>query len=79
MSGANLWVTNYNRGTIGEYNATTGAVINASLVSGLNDPSGIAVSGGNLSVIEPWAAAQIGEYNATTGAVGQRRARLRAE
>src|SRR6202011_924315 len=37
-------------GTIGEYDATTGAAINPSLVSGLNSPFGIAVSGANLYV-----------------------------
>ena len=36
-------------GTIGEY-TTSGAVVNASLVSGLNYPFGIAVSGSNLFV-----------------------------
>jgi hypothetical protein len=53
--------------TIGEYDATTGAAINASLVSGLNDPIGIAASGGNLYVAE-YQSGTIGEYNATTGA-----------
>ena len=42
VSGGNLWVTN--QGTVGEYDATTGATINASLVSGLNGPYGIAVA-----------------------------------
>ena len=46
VSGGNLWVCNYFAGTIGKYDATTGATINASLVSGLNNPVGIAVSGG---------------------------------
>ena len=36
-------------GTIGEY-TTSGATVNASLVSGLNYPYGIAVSGSNLFV-----------------------------
>ena len=65
VSGSNLFVLN---GTIGEYNATTGAVVNASLVTGLNDqaPMGIVVSsllmignwsngaGGNWSVSGNW-------------------------
>jgi hypothetical protein len=50
-------------GTVGEYNATTGATVNASLVSGLTDPIGIALSGGNLFVDND---GTIGEYNATT-------------
>src|SRR6202011_4248144 len=55
-------------GTIGEYDATTGAAINPSLVSGLNSPFGIAVSGANLYVANN-GSGTVGEYNATTGAV----------
>jgi PEP-CTERM motif len=40
-----------NAGTIGEYDATTGAAINASFITGLNDPQGIAVYGGDLYVV----------------------------
>jgi hypothetical protein len=43
MYGGNLFVINNTNGTIGEYNATTGAAINSSLVSGLDGPYGIAV------------------------------------
>ena len=67
VSGANLWVTSEGSGAIGEYNATTGATVNASLVSGLNGPFGIAVSGQNLWVANT-GGSTIGEYNATTGA-----------
>src|SRR5205823_2530636 len=67
VSGGNLWVTSNSGGTIGEYNATTGATINASLVSGLSGPQLIAVSAGNLFVANT-GAGTIGEYNATTGA-----------
>ena len=49
MSGSNLFVANYGSGTIGEY-TTSGATVNAALVSGLNEPFGIAVSGSNLFV-----------------------------
>ena len=38
----NLFVTNLNNDTIGEY-TTSGATVNAALVSGLNSPGGIAV------------------------------------
>jgi len=41
--GNNLYVANYSNGTIGEYDATSGAAINSSLVTGLNFPVGIAV------------------------------------
>ena len=62
-----IFEMNSGAGTIGEYDATTGATINASLVSGLSSPRGIAVSGGNLFVVNG-SAGTIGEYNATTGA-----------
>ena len=40
-----IFVTNFQGNTIGEYNATTGATINSSFISsGLNDPVGIVVS-----------------------------------
>jgi hypothetical protein len=55
-------------GSIGEYDATTGATVNAALVSGLNGgAAGIAVSGGNLFVVGS-GDGTIGKYNATTGA-----------
>ena len=48
-------------GAIGEYNAATGATVNATLISGLNGPGGIAISGGNLFVAN-FASGTIGEY-----------------
>ena len=59
VSGSNLFVANHGTGTIGEYNATSGAVVNASLVSGLSDPAGIAVSGSNLFVANYLATARL--------------------
>ena len=53
MSGSDLFVANYNIGTIGEYNASTGAAINPSLVSGLNFPLFLAVTNPPASVPEP--------------------------
>jgi uncharacterized protein YjiK len=44
-----IFVTNSASGKIGEY-TTSGAVVNASLVSGLNGPTGNAVSGSNIYV-----------------------------
>src|SRR4029077_583979 len=68
LSGGNLFVTNFNNNTIGEYNATTGATINSSFISsGLSSPVGIALFGGNLFVTNI-GNNTIGEYNATTGA-----------
>jgi DNA-binding beta-propeller fold protein YncE len=41
--GGNLYVVNNGTNSIGEYDATTGATINAALITGLNDPQGIAI------------------------------------
>src|SRR6267143_2435256 len=57
-----IFVTNTGTGTIGEYDYNTGSTVNASLVSGLNYPWGIAVSGANLYVANN-TAQSIGEYN----------------
>ena len=37
-------------GTVGEYNATTGAAINANFITGLDYPYGLALSGNKLLV-----------------------------
>jgi uncharacterized repeat protein (TIGR01451 family) len=49
VSGTDLFVVNLNSGTVSEY-TTDGAVVNATLISGLYDPSAIAISGSNLFV-----------------------------
>jgi DNA-binding beta-propeller fold protein YncE len=50
VSGSDLFVTsNIPLGTVGEY-TTSGATVNASLISGLNEPVGIAVDGSDLFV-----------------------------
>ncbi len=54
-------------GEVSEYNAATGALVNASFVSGLGDPLGIAVSGNDLYVTDE-TKGTIGEYDATTAA-----------
>jgi hypothetical protein len=56
---------------IAEYNATTGALINASFITGLGDPYGLLLSGNTLFVANEGDSegTTIGEYNATTGAV----------
>jgi hypothetical protein len=43
VSGSNLFVVNQGNGTISEY-TTSGAVVNASLISGLSSPGGIAIA-----------------------------------
>ena len=52
---------------VSEYNATTGAVINPTLVTGLVQPKGLAISGNSLYVGSAFSKT-VGEYNATTGA-----------
>jgi DNA-binding beta-propeller fold protein YncE len=68
VSGQDLFVTNPLNGTIGEY-TTSGAVVDATLISGLNSPTGIAVSGNKLFVLnDSDPTGYIGEYT-TSGAV----------
>jgi hypothetical protein len=50
VSGSHLFVANEAADTIGEY-TTAGATVNAALVSGLNQPFDIAVSGSDLFVV----------------------------
>jgi MYXO-CTERM domain-containing protein len=66
LSGSNLLVSNVGIGTVGEY-TTSGATVNASLISGLGGPAGLAVSGSNLFVANA-VAGTISEYN-TSGAL----------
>ena len=61
----NIFVTNQGTNTIGEY-TTSGATVNAALISGLDDPVGIAVSGSDVFVTN-LVANTIGEYT-TSGA-----------
>ena len=49
VSGSDLFVLNNSIGTIGEY-TTSGSVVNANLVTGLLNPKGMAISGGDLFV-----------------------------
>ena len=65
-----IFVTTNYTSTIGEY-TTSGATVNASLVSGLNGPEGIAVSGGNLYVTNT-GGTTIGKYT-TSGTTGDAR------
>jgi PEP-CTERM motif len=64
-AGDTIFVTNNHDGTIGEY-TTSGATLNAALISGLDDPLGVAVSGSDLFVIN-FAGDTVGEYT-TAGA-----------
>jgi len=63
VSAGDIFVVNQGTGTIGEYD-TTGAAINASLISGLPSPQSIAVSGNDLFVasLGSGGAGVVGEY-----------------
>ncbi len=66
-----VFVTNKNSGTIGEY-TSTGETVNAALITGLNFPTDVAVSGGFLyvtSVNGGSGAGTIGQYTLTGGTV----------
>jgi DNA-binding beta-propeller fold protein YncE len=49
-------------GSVGEYDATTGAAINSALITGLNGPTGVALAGGSLYVANSFTGT-IGKYN----------------
>jgi hypothetical protein len=63
-----LYVVQNTANSVGEYNATTGAAINANLITGLNGPVGLVLSGNSLFVTND-AGSTVGKYDATTGAV----------
>ena len=60
-----IFVVNSGGGTVGEY-TTSGATVNAALISGLIVPEGIALSGSNIFVTN-FLAGTVGEYT-TSGA-----------
>ena len=60
-----------NTGTVGTYDATTGAVINAKFITGVNDAGAIMLSGNTLFLANNGlfgTNGEVGTYNATTGA-----------
>ncbi|HEY3901701.1 MAG TPA: autotransporter domain-containing protein [Chthoniobacter sp.] len=68
---AQLYVSSYFGNNVGEYSATTGASINPSLITGLNNPTSLTLSGNNLFVANfagGFNPSTVGVYNATTGA-----------
>ena len=68
LSGSILYVAHNSSTTVGEYDANSGAVINASFITGLNAPNGRFISGSTLFVTNS-GSGSIGEYNAVSGAV----------
>jgi hypothetical protein len=67
ISGNILDVLDSHNNRVGEYNATTGAAINASFISlDVDEGLGLALSGNTLYVVHDFYT--VGAYNATTGA-----------
>jgi DNA-binding beta-propeller fold protein YncE len=67
VSGNTLYVSGAALGSVGKYNATTGAAINANFITGLNDPFGLALSADGTALLVS-NGSMVSEYNATTGA-----------
>jgi len=67
-SGNTLYITVEGNGSVATYNATTGAVINTSFITGLSNPVALAL-GNNVLYVANFGSDSIGVYNATTGAV----------
>jgi hypothetical protein len=74
QAGPVLYVTLPYQGTVSEYDATTGAVINANFITGLNRPDQLLVYGDTLFVADEggeflgYFRGSVGTYNVTTGA-----------
>ena len=65
-----LYVTEYNIGSVGAYDATDGFAINGNLISGLAEPDGLLVHGNDLYVSTYGFAPNtgvVGKYNINTG------------
>jgi hypothetical protein len=64
-------IENFGLGSVGSYNAKTGAAINAKLITGLKGPVALAVSGDALYVVNSGYTAVgsggVGQYNSGTG------------
>jgi len=67
-SADSIFVSNLGAGTIGEY-TTSGATVNASLISGLSNPGSIAASAIDLFVVNESPTNTIGEYTTSGGTV----------
>ena len=66
-----LFVADISNNTVSEYDATSGATINATFVvgsQGLSGPFGLAVDGSNHLFVTNTGNNTVGEYDATTGA-----------
>ena len=61
MAHGQVFVANWSSGTIGEY-TTSGATVNAALVSGLSRPYGLALDGNEHLFVANFSLGTIGEY-----------------
>ena len=68
LSGNTLYIADAVSARIGQYDATTGATINANFITGLAGPYGLLVAGNALYVSNPGTLQVFGKYDATTGA-----------
>jgi DNA-binding beta-propeller fold protein YncE len=71
VSNGDLYVENFGSdgdeaNGIGEFTAATGAVMDATLIGGLDGPTGLALLGGDLFVVNE-AGNSVGEYDDTSG------------
>jgi DNA-binding beta-propeller fold protein YncE len=64
---AQLYVSQAEIGVVSEYDATTGAVINANFITGVGSPFGLALLGNTLFVANA-DTGTVGKYDAITGA-----------
>src|SRR5262249_42880589 len=63
-----LLVADRERDVVEQLDATTGAIINANFITGLNVPVGLALDDSNHLFVTNAGNNTVGEYNATTGA-----------
>ena len=68
ISGSNLFLVNTETNSVSQY-STSGALVHADLITGLQNPYGITVSGSNLFVACDWGPSHVGEYTTSGGAI----------
>lgn len=62
-----FYTANFNTDSVGKYDISTGALINSSLVTGIDEATGIVFNNGSLFVAS-FSTGTVGQYDATTGA-----------
>jgi WD40 repeat protein len=65
IQGNILFVANFDFGTVGKYDATTGKAINPNFITGAGLPTALALSADTLFVANQ--SGTVGKYDATTG------------